>query len=484
MENKLRQQLIEELQKLQSSKNYNFAKKYVDKYVDAVLAELSTQFMLATSDELETGEISFSADAVNKAAGRMSIDGKNTYIYNYFQKHKQLSIVIEKYKGNSLAGRVSKMTINPTYKNGVMQELASAKFHTQSSYLKKLQENATTTIRINTETLRRYIADTQHRLNNLQACHSDAYAEKLIAHRDKAVEILNSAYEMDRLEYIDECWVFIDSGRMQGLGVSTQCVAKEVRHAALGPCYRYDFKAASYALMTGLAKHIDSSLNVDVLTDYVRNRSKIRQRIADDIGVDADVMKGIFTAIGFGAQLKRNKNCAIFDKLKKEKYDLLVKNVEFMTIKKCFDAVTDVLLEHYSDDDFELCGRQYCSTDKDGEKRNARQKLAWIYQCLESTALGVFYEEVKKHREVRLLVHDCIYVDKQLSPAVAADIKYKLRQFFAYLDFEGDEIKPIQALPDVYVCSSYVSEDAKKALVLRQQHKAFIKAEEERAKLA
>lgn len=81
-------------------------------------------------------------------------------------------------------------------------------------------------------------------------------------------------------------------------------------------------------------------------------------------------------------------------------------------------------------------------------------------------------------------MHDCIYVDKQLSPAVAADIKYKLRQFFAYLDFEGDEIMPIQALPDVYVCSKYVSEDAKKALVLRQQHKAFIKAEEERAKLA
>lgn len=473
----MRARLIEELQKLQPSKTYNFAKKYVDKYVDAVLEELRTQFTLETSDELETGEICFAADSVNKAAGRMSIDSKNTYIYNYFQKHKQLSLVLVTYTGNNLSGCVSKATINPVYKSDVMKELRQLKMDVLPKYLQDLQIKATTQIRINTNSLKSYIADTEHRLANLQEWHTEKYEIKLLNHLYSAKAILLSAYEVDGNEYTNEYWEFIDSGRMQGHGVSTQRVAKEVRHAALGKCYRYDFKAASFALMTGLAKALEPSLKVDILIDYAKNRSSIRQRIADEIGISKDWMKEIFTAIGFGAQLKRNKNCAIFHKLKGNKYDLLVKHVEFMAIKKCFDKVTAVLLKHCKDDDFELCGKKYCNTDKDGKNRNSRQKLAWIYQCLESAALGIFYEEVQKHREVKLLVHDCIYVDTQLNPDIAADIKYKLRQVFPYLDFEGDKIKPIQAPIEVYS-----SETTKEALAFEQQHRAFIAAEEERAK--
>jgi len=52
----------------------------------------------------------------------------------------------------------------------------------------------------------------------------------------------------------------------------------------VGQCHRYDFKAASYALMTSLAQHFDPTLKTAALTGIRQVPSIIRRRIAAALG--------------------------------------------------------------------------------------------------------------------------------------------------------------------------------------------------------
>lgn len=223
---------------------------------------------------------------------------------------------------------------------------------------------------------------------------------------------------------------------------------KEVRHAALGRCHRYDFKAASYALMTSLALQLDPTIKVDVLKDYIKNRSPIRKRIAKDIGISEEWMKSIFTSIGFGAALKDNPFNSIRGMLGQEKYHKLICNFEFLSIKHQLDQVSDTIHKHgtFPYTGFVLLGRTYTQINpKDGKKRTKNQKLAWIYQCLESHALGLFVGMVPTGYKIKLMVHDCLYLEQPLPAHHLADIKWKLSQTYLLLNFEHEAIVPIHA---------------------------------------
>jgi len=275
--------------------------------------------------------------------------------------------------------------------------------------------------------------------------------------------------------YLDEYWETIDSGRIHGHGLSLQRIPKEVRHAALGPCYRYDLKAASYALLTSLALQFDPTLKVAALTEYIRHRSAIRKRIASDIGVSVEWMKGIFTSLGFGAELRDNPFSCIRKKLGPEKYQKLLCNAEFMGIKKQLDSVTKTIIDFMTEVDFDLHGMHYCTVNpKDGKKRNRNQKLAWLYQCMESHAMGLFLHAIPSDYKVKLMVHDCIYLDRPLTAHHVADIAYRLRQHYALLSFEGDAIVPIHA-------SGYVGKHDRQVRQDEDAHMARIVAEELRA---
>lgn len=421
----------------------NLIGRYVAKYKSAVMTEIGRQYMLMSSTDISDGEMDFAADDVTNAAGRHTIGAKQGYIYTLMQEHASTSLVINTYTGNNITHRVSRVVFNPAYKQEIMTELKSLVVELDPVRLKALQASANVSVEVDPRSLAAYIGSTRAALESPK---SDAYQTKLIRNLHVSVQLEGMVIERDGRHYLDEYWEYIDSGRMHGHGLSLQRIPKEVRHAALGLCHRYDFKAASYALLTSLALQIDPSLKTAALRDYIRYRTAIRRRVAQDVGISEGWMKEIFTAMGFGAALKDNPFNTIRKKLGQEKYHRLICNCEFMLIKQQLDQVCAVILKALGKGDFEWLGRQYSEIDtKAAAKRTKNQKLAWLYQCMESDALKLFVDSMPATYKVKLLVHDCVYLDKKLAPQHLADIAYKLQQRHALLFFEGDEIIPIGA---------------------------------------
>jgi hypothetical protein len=469
----MKQRLVEALSARYPAMKASMATRYVDKYVTAVLTEIATQYVLMNREDI-CNEISFAADKVSAASGRAKIKSKSTYIYSMMQACASTSLVLETYTGNSITHRVSKVLFNPKYKKEIMDAIRSMAIELNTKHLNDLDAKANHSINIDKEALSSYIEATRTSLINPPSLE---YEDKLLRNLLVANQLLVQAKEQDGDYYVDEYWEEIDSGRIQGHGISLQRIAKEVRHAALGRCHRYDFKTASYALMTSLALQLDSTLQIAALKDYIKNRSEIRKRIAADIGISEEWMKEVFTSIGFGAELKDNPYNSIRHKLGQDKYYKLICNSEFLSIKQQLDQVSNTIHKHaaFADKGFELLGRTYTQINpKDDKKRTKNQKLAWIYQCMESHALGMFVESVPADYKIMLMVHDCLYLKKQLPLQQLNDIRWKLAQVYPLLNFEHNVIVPIHA--DGFISRS---ERNKKQQV--ETHEEFIAEQERKA---
>lgn len=319
------------------------------------------------------------------------------------------------------------------------------------------------------DALQSYITHTRRTLDG--GVHSEQYQAKLT----RALCIANALKAQikslpDGTHYISEYWEEIDSGRVYGHGLSLQRVPREVRHAALGPCHKYDFKASSYALMTSLALQIDPTLQVEAIRYYVKHRSRIRSRIAKQVGISDEWAKSVFTALGFGAKLSDTPFNAIRKQLGKAKLDLLKGNDEFAAIAGQFRVVCKTILSTFSGDGFELCGRTYSATDpRTGCKRTPNQKLAWIYQCLESAALQTFIDHADA--SPLLAAHDCLYFKHKIPASLTEDIAYLLSQRFELLRFEHEQITPIHAAEDHGMRNRHIAEG-------ERMHRAFIADQE------
>lgn len=428
------------------------AERCVTKYLNAVMPELITQFMSASKEDLANGEIDFPEYKVIRECERIQFRGHQEYIYTLMNEHPTTALIIVTYKGNSLSKRVSRVTFNQNYKKEIMEAMQSLEIELDPKHLDELEEMSNADWDINAESLASYIVATRETLKSIEAIgtnKSNKYQETLIRNLRIANELIQRCKEKDGQTFIREYWEEIDSGRIHGHGISLQRIPKQVRHAALGHCHKYDFKAASYALMTSLALKLDPEIKVAALKDYIKNRAVIRKRIAADVGISEDWMKNIFTSLGFGAVLKDSPYNSIRGMIGQDKYHVLISNVEFVDIKNALDRVSDTINKHFANDTFELCGRTYKQINpKDGRKRTKNQKLAWIYQCLESHAMSLLASMIPEQYKTMLFVHDCIYLDKRLPAQRVADIKWQLSTQYPLLNFEHEEITPIHANAD------------------------------------
>jgi hypothetical protein len=449
------------------------ADRCVDHYVAAVMQEIATQFALMSRDDFSAGETNFRAEHVMHACGQVQSGGARTRVWSRMQSHNETSLVISAYRGNSFSGRISRVTLNPKYKKDIMDELKSLAIELDPSHLQDLEERANWDVVVAPDALQSYITHTRRALD--AGDHGEHYQAKLT----RALCIANALKSRikslpDGTHYISEYWEEIDSGRVYGHGLSLQRVPREVRHAALGPCHKYDFKASSYALMTSLALQIDPTLQVEAIRYYVKHRSHVRRRIAKQVGISDEWAKSVFTALGFGAELKDTPFNAIRKQLGKEKYDLLMGNDEFAAIASQFKAVCKTLASAFSSNGFELCGRTYSPTNpKTGRKRTPNQKLAWIYQCLESAALQTFLDAAAA--APLLAAHDCLYFKHEIPASLTADIAHLLSQRFELLRFEHEPIFPIHATEDLLPRDWHILEEdlAHRALIAAQERAAI-----------
>ena len=361
--------------------------KCVDKYVAEVMREIAEQLSMGN---VEGGEIEFAGDSVRRRCNRISIEGKKHYVLTVMHEHPSTSLVHIVYEGNSHTGRVSKAVFNPPFKKEVLDTLKKDELAValRPAYLDQLEAKANWDVRVDPTSLDSYIKATRVTLQ--ESGHSEAYAETLTTNLLIAKRLADRIHVLpdSDIAYVSEYWETTDSGRMYGHGLSLQRLPRHVRDAALGVCHKYDFKASSYALMTSLAVQIDPTLKVEAIKHYVKHRASIRKRIAADVGISEEWMKEIFTAIGFGARINDNPHSYLRDKLGKDKYNLLMMNRAFADIIVPFKAVSETIAKAFPKDGFEFFGLEYSSINPaTGAKRNVNQKLAWIYQRMESVAL-------------------------------------------------------------------------------------------------
>ena len=441
----LKQKLTENLLLLHPSLKYYQASNCVEKYINATLSELVSQDCIFPTNQIFDG-LQFSLNRATNEAGKITIDGQQHWIFPLMQSDSSTKLLQVMFKGN--IGKNSKVVYNLRYKGQIMKELENLTIELNPTLLKEYQDGANNDIDVDPTALLSFIIKSKETLQITS--NSREYKDKIIKNIRIASTLMDQIKEKDGEYYLSEYWEQIDSGRWYGHGISLQRIAKDVRHAALGKCHKYDFKACSYATMTGLALSIDPTIKHCALTDYIKSRSIIRKKIADEIGIQVDGkygMKQIFTSMGFGASTKDNPYSSIRDMIGADKFNLLMQNSLFIGIKEQLDVVRKVILKEFNEDEFEFAGRNYSIIDPNtGHKRSKNQKLAWIYQSMEAKALEIFKEECKV--DVILTTHDCIYTKQKVPSSNLADMNYIIQKVFPLLTFEHEMIVPIHTAED------------------------------------
>lgn len=446
----------------------------VNKYVDGLLVVIRDALALNRDTKCNVpGAFAFPKEAADKQIKKISINQKQVSICSLMEEHESTSLIIEVHRGFAFGNNsmLSVVTLNAQYEDLIWEELKHMNVKRDTREVIVKENEFILNVPINTASLTAYMEKTRQSIAETDKGqrYTDKLRENLMA-AQKLLTLMDDADENNETPYLREVWRQADCGRIYGTQYSLQCMTKEVRNAALGECSKYDFKACAFALMAGLAHAIDPTLKLGATLDYVKNRQKIRERIAMETGIDVVLVKQIFTALGFGAELKDNMHNAIrgalaeaarkqydtsvrldrdvYNNLGADEYMRLTSNQTFKFIYEELQQINTTILQHFEGDDFEICGRAYSAINpKTGKKRNSRQKLAFIYQAMESCAMLEFAELAQQ--EPLLTTHDCIYFKRKLNAEQVKDITWQLQQTFAYLRFEYEPISPI-ATDDYY----------------------------------
>lgn len=468
----------------------------VNRYVDGVLLAIRDAWATNTDTKCTVkGAFALSQRKLADEIRKVFVQDKQRSIYYMMQEHESTSLLTEIHKGFSFGNNsmLSVVKLNDLYKELILTELLNLKVEANIDALEDIERNANYTVNVDTASLRSYIAKTQQTIAETDK--GKHYSDKLRKNLAAAQRLLMMVHEADdsnATDYLRERWEQADTGRLYGQGYSLQCMTQEVRHAALGVCHKYDFKACAFALMAGLAHSINPTLQLGATLDYITNRAKIRERIAKQTGISVALVKEIFTALGFGAELKNNTHNAIrgalakaarmqhdseerldrdvYNNLGAVEFARLVGNETFGFIYGELQQINATILQHFDGDDFEISGNAYNATHpKTGKKRNSRQKLAFVYQAMESSAMLRFAELAEQ--EPLLTTHDCIYFKQKLSSEQVKDITLALQETFIYLRFEHEKTKIIvtQAYFDSRFADEIEAERKHKELIAQQE---------------
>ena len=458
-----------QLLKLYPQRSPHLLQKYAAKYTRAVLEELRAAFLRPINDDPD--ELSVSAQALHRACGQIGTQPRQR-LFDFMSQSTHTSLVLERYRGNQ--GRYKRVSINPIYKEQIMQELTSeqAPARTSPEAQRDIDQNFTDIIPIDTLSLASFIQRCQQPHTNTNPRYQERISRNLII----ALDTQSRVESRDGVNFVREVWRTADTGRRYGQYVSLQRVPREVRLAALGPCHRYDGQAHSFAVLASLARHFDPEIKIAAIEDYIRRRDRVRQTISQVCGVSEERIKAVFTALGFGARPVANPYMAIRRTLGSDlAYNKLILHPEFNYIRSDLELVNSTVLKNFPEGDFELLGLTYTSRDPEsGRLKNKNRRLAWIYQRLESVITEEFVRYVGEQTgQVPLLtVHDAVYYREPIPTSVYLGVHDLIRNqhCLSLVKFAHDALWPTGT--DGYYERLIHEQDSEAA-----QHRAHIQAE-------
>ncbi len=414
----------------------------LEKYIPAVLNELCRGLIRPANDN---NEISFSLTNIDQ--GIITYQKKRYTIHKFMSRSPVTRLIDVKFSGN--IGKLSRVVFNELYKEQIMNEILEMSYTPLTpAQQQELLKRANTLIPVDAQSLANYIIQSR---SDAQRS-SGAYQEKVMINLRRANELMGQIQEYQGSNYLAEYRETADSGRQYGHGLSLQIVSKELRHAVLGPCHQYDFQAHSFAVMASIARAIDPTVICSQISEYIRNRTVIRQRIARDVGVSESVIKSIFTSLGFAARPVNNPFNSIRRALPSDDaYNRLINQTEFRYITEELAKINQVILncDDFTGDFVGAGGYTYTSTITDSQGRTRRktdsQRLAWIYQNFEAQITQNFIQLVQAASgQVPLTtVHDCVYYAQPVPANVLVDAQVQLRELYEFVRIEHTPIWPI-----------------------------------------
>lgn len=439
---KLSKIISNEIKRINPSIKPYLPDRYANKYVSAVLSELKQSFLRPSNSN---GEITFSKDTATRTCGQTTT--RNEYLFDVLQKSPSTSLIQINFTGN--LGKLSRVILNPIYKDLIMYELQGMPQQRLTDKEREiLKKKANVTIEIDPISLASFIARTEQ---EIKIARSGRYYDQLVINLIRARELLLESHEVEGKRYLMEYWETASTGRQYGHFNSLQRMNKEVRHAALGVCHKYDFQAHSFAVMASIAMTIDPTLKIAQVEDYIRYRTQIRKRIALEVGVREDDIKTVFTCLGFGAKPINSPYTSIGRVVTGPAFTKLMNQTEFKFIIEDLKRINDTVADKFGNtgDFIGLLGKTYpCKqADKSGRlrKKNQSQMLAWIYQNAEAALTADFIRIVQAHTglEPLMTVHDCVYYKQKVPLSTIIDAQVIMREDYQFVRIEHEGIYPI-----------------------------------------
>jgi hypothetical protein len=268
-------------------------------------------------------------------------------------------------------------------------------------------ENATpTSVRINTSALHTFCKSVKDVSSDL--------------HRKWNLQLrLSVAQENDG--WLKQNYRVSDFGRLVGTGLSSlQTMPKTLLKEILNGCYEIDVNASSMSLLPTIYKRVvGKPLTFPSTENYVRNREVIRDAVSLSLGVDLEMVKQAFTAIGFG--LRRNV----------KGYKDVDGNYIIPTLTEIFGSqkIAKTFVEHPQVEQLwievsEIFSGLSKETKSSLPELKPSQRVSYLYQHSEAEMLKVMMKYVGK--SLVIPKHDAVVVNSPLTIGQLGLLKDKI----------------------------------------------------------
>lgn len=487
----MKHELVKALLKHYPSLNPKIVERQVQQYIVEFVKHLRYQYLWVSKEQLNQGVISFSESKFTQQAGVITINGKKEHMSLIMRKHPDTQIYRTTYVGNGLSKKVSEIQLFPKYKGTIMTEMKQQILSELNSWVLQRTSHPiqvdltppdeyTDYTPINWQSLVDFITNCCVEWDKTNK--GQAYRDRLIRNATQALKILENSHLTNQGYYFYEQRETKNTGRVYGKGLSLISVPREVRHAALGICYKYDLRAASMCILRKMALDIKPDLLTGAITDYIKQRSEFRQYLAASMMITEEQAKEIITSLGFGAEVKdspfteirrilsMDENFQYHDDLGRIRIEQLKTNQPFMMLYNKIREISDIVYDGWKKRTLEIGSRSCSQLDPLTNRRSMskNQVLAWLYQATESAIMELTMQAIDSDN-LLLRVHDCIYVKNPLPKDTIVTINHNLNEVYPGLIFECKRIQPVG------------TKTQPQALKPLTEHEKFIMEEERRA---
>jgi hypothetical protein len=200
------------------------------------------------------------------------------------------------------------------------------------------------------------------------------------------------------------------TGRYFALHGDLQGYRKSVRYAALEGCYEYDIEAAHQNILIDIFDREDVEFKeLDVVRDYIKNKSLIRNKLAKDLNIHKSLVKRVITGLTYGAKLVNNKKTSLYKDCKGDQK--VIERVIENGWLKSLEAVFKKTSVHLIDDRIEINNAvnivRPIKTKDTSKEMSKPQAVAHILQGHEREILDVVIGNYDRN-DIVLLLHDCV----------------------------------------------------------------------------